>query len=96
MKTAVTSSTLHAHDAMAGTGFAALQALILSRMKPGQLYSRRQLAQMTRLETSTVAGRCNELIKIGAIDVCGTICCPLTKRHVEALKRADEQLELLR
>lgn len=95
MKTAVAHSSINAHDAMQGTGFAALQALILARMKPGRLYSRRQLAQMTSLETSTVAGRVNELIELEAIVVCGTIKCPITHRNVEAIKRADEQMELL-
>lgn len=94
MKTHVTPSSLAAYDAMKGSGFAALQALILAKMKPGRIYSRRQLARLTKLETSCISGRVFELIEMGAIEVCGTIQCPLSGRHVEGLKRADEQAEM--
>lgn len=95
MKTAVAHSSIRAYDSLVGAGFAALQAQILICMEPGRLYSRRQLAQLAKLETSTVAGRVNELIEIDAIVVCGIIKCPITMRHVEGLKLADKQLELL-
>lgn len=94
MRTRVTQSSLASFDAMKGTGFAALQALILAKMKHGRIYSRRQIAKLTKLETSTVSGRCFELISMGAIEVCGTIQCPISSRHVEELKRTDEQPEL--
>ena len=94
MKIAVSSTTLASYDQMNGAGFGALQSLILARMKPGQLYSRRQLAQMTRLETSTVAGRVNELISRDVLEVVGTIKCPVTQRNVEAVKRTDVQMAL--
>ena len=95
MKTAVAHSSLQTHDALRGAGFAALQELILARMKPGRMYSRRQIAQLAHLETSTTAGRVNELIALGAIAVCGTIKCPMTGRSVEGIRRAGHQLELL-
>jgi len=95
MKTAVSQSSLHAHDSMAVTGFAELQSRILACMAPGKLYSRRELAKLAGLETSTTAGRCHELLAIGAIEACGVIRCRVTNRHVHGLKRADEQLELL-
>jgi hypothetical protein len=94
MKTDLASSSLAVFDAMKGAGFAAMQALILAKMKHGRLYSRRQLAKLTKMETSSVSGRVNELIQSGAIKVCGTIRCPITGRNVEGIKRADEQKEL--
>jgi len=95
MKTSVSQSSLAAHDSMAVAGFAELQTRILTCMAPGKLYSRRELSKLTKLETATVSGRCHELLAIGAIEVCGVIRCPVTNRHVDGLKRADEQLELL-
>jgi hypothetical protein len=64
-------------------------------MERGQIYSRRQLAGMTGIETSAVAARCNELIAGGSLVVCGSIKCPITGRTVEAVKLAEKQLELL-
>jgi len=95
MKTSVSITSIKTFDAMAVTGFAELQSRILACMAPGKLYSRRELAKLTGLETSTVAGRCHELLAIGAIEACGVIRCRVTNRHVDGLKRADEQLELL-
>jgi len=95
MKTSIAPTSLRSYDAMNGSGFAALQALIINKMKPGRIYSRRQLAQITGLETSCIAGRVHELIKIGSLEVVGTIKCPLSGRQVEAVKKADEQLHLL-
>jgi hypothetical protein len=95
MKTAVTATSLRTYDAMNGAGFGALQMLILKKMRAGVLYSRRQLADMTRLETSCVAGRVNELVKAGSLEVVGTIKCRISGRTVEAVKLADEQMSLL-
>lgn len=94
MRKAIASTSLAVFDALKGAGFAAMQALILAKMKDGQLYSRRQLSQMTKMETSSVSGRVNELIESGEIVVCGKMTCPVTGRTVEAIKRADKQAEL--
>lgn len=94
MRTDVASSSLEIYDAMKGAGFAALQALILSRMKYGKLYTRRQISKMTKLETSCVAGRVKELIDMDMVVVCGKTKCPITGNKVEAIKRADGQFEI--
>jgi len=95
MKTAVTTSSIRSYDALKSSGFHGQHAAIVSRMKRGQIYSRRQLANLTGLETSAVAGRVNELVDDGQIIVCGHIKCPLTGRQVEAVKLADEQMEMM-
>ncbi len=95
MKTAVTSTTLASYDQMNGAGFGHLQSMILSQIAPGKVYSRRQLARMTGLETSTIAGRINELLALDAVEVVGTIRCPVTGRQVEAVRLADSQMVLL-
>ena len=95
MKTAVTRTSLRSYDLLKASGFCGQHAAIVSHMQKGQLYSRRQLAKLTGLETSSVAGRINELIEQGQVVVTGTLVCPLSHRHVEAVKLADEQMELL-
>lgn len=96
MKTAVASTSLAVYRAMRAQGFAAMKARILARMKRGRLYTRRQLSELTRLETSSVSGRVFELIQEGAIEVCGKIHCPITGKNVEAIKRVDKQGSLFK
>lgn len=95
MKTAVTESSIKSYDALKASGFKGQHAAIVSHMERGQIYSRRQLATMTGLETSAVAGRVNELLAEGQIVVCGFIKCPMTGRTVEAIKLAERQLDLV-
>jgi hypothetical protein len=95
MKTSVTSTSIKSYDALKASGFKGQHAAIVSHMERSQIYSRRQLAGLTGLETSAVAGRCNELIADGQLVVCGVIKCPITGRTVEAVKLADRQMELL-
>lgn len=95
MKTNVTTSSIRSYDALRASGFKGQHAAIVSHMEQGVIYSRRQLAKLTGLETSAVAGRCNELIDDGQLVVCGHIRCPLSGRQVEAVKLASNQLELL-
>ncbi len=93
MKTAVTETSLRSYDALKASGFKGQHAAIVSHMERGQIYSRRQLANLTGLETSAVAGRCNELIADGQLQVCGHIHCPITGRTVEGVKLAEAQME---
>jgi hypothetical protein len=93
MKTAVTKSSLRSYDALKASGFKGQHAAILSHMEKGVIYTRRQLAGMTGLETSAVAGRCNELLADKQIVICGHVRCPISNRVVEAVKLASAQLE---
>jgi hypothetical protein len=95
MKTNVTDSSIRSYDALRFSGFKGQHAAIVSHMVRDVIYSRRQLAQLTGLETSAVAGRCNELIEEKILVVCGQIRCPLSNRLVEAVKLAGAQMELL-
>jgi hypothetical protein len=94
-KTAVTATSIRSYDALKASGFKGQHAAIVSHMERGQIYSRRQLATMTGLETSAVAGRVNELLSDGLLLVCGFIRCPLTHRTVEAIKLAEKQMDLV-
>jgi hypothetical protein len=95
MRTAVAETSIRSYDALKASGFKGQHAAIVSHMERGQIYSRRQLAMLTGLETSAVAGRCNELIEDGQIMVCGHIRCPITGRTVEAVKLAEAQMEFV-
>ena len=95
MRTAVNLTSIKAYDALKASGFKGQHAAILSHMERGRLYSRRQIAQLTGLETSAVAGRVNELVSSGSLVACGAIKCPITGRQVEAVRLAEEQMELL-
>lgn len=93
MKTAVTQTSIRSYDALMARGFKQ-HATILNNMERGQIYSRRQIATITGLETSAVAGRTNELLADGHLIVCGHIRCPITGRMVEAVRLAEKQMEL--
>ena len=94
MKTNVSETSIRSYDALRASGFKGQHAAIVSHMDPGVIYSRRQLAKITGLETSAVSGRVNELLSDGLVVVCGRIRCPLTGRLVEAVKLASAQLEI--
>ena len=95
MKTAVTETSIRSYHDLRADGFKGQHQTILDKMVMGRIYSRRQLAKLTKLETSAVAGRCNELIALELIVVCGHIKCPITHRQVEGVKLVGQQQELL-
>lgn len=61
------------------------QRKILSVMQPGAIYTRRQLAKLTGIETSTVSARVNSMLDV-AIEIVGKTKDNLTNKTVEALK----------
>ena len=64
-------------------------------MRFGQMYSRRQVARLCGLETSTSAARFNALIAAGQVEVCGRIKDPITGVSVEAVAKVARQMELV-
>ncbi len=94
MKTAVTSSSIAAYHGHKANNYAGQCEAIVAAMRPGQLYSRRQIAQALRMETSTMAARMNSLIASGRCEVCGTLKCPITGVTVESVKLVAAQMEL--
>lgn len=95
MRTAVTQSSIQSYHDLRSEGFKGQYKAILDQMVPGQIYSRRQLASLAGLETSACSGRCNKLIELKQIEVCGHIECPITHRQVEGVKLVCQQQELL-
>lgn len=94
MRTSVASSSIEAYSQIKGTHLTTMHERILKKMQHGVLYTRRQLARMTGMETSTIAGRVNELISMGQVVVCAKVKCPISNKSVESIKRADKQLGL--
>ncbi len=98
MKTAVTQTSIDRYHSHKGNNFAGQFETILAEMVPGKIYSRRQIAVMTGMETSTVSARVNAMVADGRIQVSGRIRCPHTKINVEGIKlpavrMPTEQLE---
>ncbi|MES2415120.1 MAG: hypothetical protein V4614_15040 [Pseudomonadota bacterium] len=99
MKTAVTQTSIDSYHAHKGNNFNGQFETILKVMKPGVLYSRRQIAHLAGMETSTVAARMHAMVADGTVEVSGRIKCPHTGVNVEAVKLPavripTEQLEL--
>ncbi len=90
MKTAVAeTSILQYHSMRDSNELAPKQKLIMDGMWSRAVYSRRQLSRMTGLETSCVAGRCNELIEMGLLETAGLIKCPLTGKTVQGVRKVE-------
>ncbi|PPC95217.1 MAG: hypothetical protein CTY33_00225 [Methylotenera sp.] len=61
------------------------QRKIIAVMKPEQTYTRRALAALAKLETSTASARINSLLDTHIV-VVGKTKDPLTRKTVEALQ----------
>jgi predicted transcriptional regulator len=90
MRTNVTSSSLAAYEAIAGVITQEKEREIAEIMKCGRRFTRREVAHLTKMETSSVSARVNHMIFIGVIEVDGNIRCPITKKMVEAIKLVTE------
>ena len=92
--TNVTDTSRIAYHRHKGKSFLGQHAAILGVMRTGKLYSRRQLATLAKLETSTLSARMNELVAAGVCTVAGTLRCPVTGVNVQAVTKAGVQLGL--
>ena len=86
MKTNVAPTSIRSYDELKRGKLSNQEFAILYAMDDGRIYSRRELSQLTTLETSAVAGRVNKLVADGLIVSAGEMKCPVTRRTVEALK----------
>jgi hypothetical protein len=66
------------------------QFQIINVMRPGKTYTRRMLARLSKLETSTASARINSMLDTH-IAVVGTMKDPLTGKTVEALALIDKK-----
>lgn len=86
MKTNIKSSSLDAfYDHKKSQKLQAQQLKIVSVMQPEKVYTRRELAQLSGIETSTVSARVNSMIDT-VIQIVGTKKDTTTGKTVEALQ----------
>ena len=93
MRTAVTTTSREAFRSL--DSVSAQCGRILGVMRAGVLYSRRQVASLCGLETSTSAARFNALIAAGQVKVVGRIKDPVTNKSVQAVAKVARQMELV-
>lgn len=86
MRTNVTTSSLAAYDAIAGVITQEKEREIAEVMKCGRRFTRREVAHITKMETSSVSARVNHMIFIGVVEVDGQMRCPITRKMVEAIR----------
>lgn len=87
MKTKVTASSISTYRDIAPLITGECYRKILQAMSPEKTYTRRQLARMTGLETSCVAGRINELLETQQVALYGAIKCPVSGRMVQGIRK---------
>ena len=60
--------------------------LILSKMRKGKDYSRREIAKEFALELSSVCGRVNELLAIGLLEELESRPCKVTNKTIHPVR----------
>lgn len=95
MKTNVARTSLRAYDSIRPHTTAFYQNLIYDHMRPGKLYTRKQLARLCKLESNQITGRVKEMLEAETLEVFGTMICPITGKEVQAVRIKPAQLDLL-
>jgi len=86
MKTKVKKTSIRAYNSLRFSNLLCrTQEIVLKAMRKNAKYTRKEIAHRINFETATVAGRVNELIAKGYIDVVGKKLCPISKKTVEAI-----------
>jgi len=86
MKTKVKKTSIRAYNSLRFSNLLCrTQEIVLKAMRKNAKYTRKEIAHKINFETATVAGRVNELIAKGYIDVVGKKLCPISKKTVEAI-----------
>jgi hypothetical protein len=73
------------------------QYKIISTMREGVTYSRRELMRLTGIEINAITGRVNELVKVGALVEMPPKTDPETRKLVStvALNTGERQMPLI-
>ena len=91
MRTDVADTSLEAYDALKTSPILGKkQKQILDAMQTKRAYTRRELSRLCNMETSSVAGRVNELIFMRYVEVVGRKECPITHKLVEAVQKVAD------
>lgn len=87
MKTNVAASSISTYHDITPLITGECYRKILQAMSPGLTYTRKQIARLTGLETSCVAGRVNELLEMEQLSLTGSVKCPITNRTVQGVSK---------
>lgn len=92
----VADTSLAAYRALTPKSLTRCHRLLLAAMKPGRLYTRRELESLTLMRSGPVCGRVRELLDAvpPLIEVAGEKLCPESGKQVEALMLAPAQMAL--
>lgn len=91
----VATTSIHAYQEHRDSGKVGRQArTILFSMPVGVSYSRRELAELTGIEISSICGRVNELVSIGLLEETPTRRCRITGKSVHPVRRLPSQPDL--
>lgn len=87
MKTNVSASSISTYHDITPLITGECYRKILQAMSPGKVYTRKQIARLTGLETSCVAGRVNELLEMEQVALTGSVKCPISNRTVQGISK---------
>ena len=91
MTVATTSAIAYREHRDSGKiGFQHRQVLANMQLEPGRTYSRRELAERTRMELSSICGRVNELIAIGMLEEAPQRRCEITGKKIKPVRLPEE------
>ena len=86
MRTNVKDTSIDAFYDLKKSGMQEQQAKILSVMREGEFYTRRELSKLSGIETSSVSGRINAMLDI-FFSVVGIKKCSISGKNVEAIAK---------
>jgi len=90
MKTNVKKTSIKAYNSLKISSLLGhMQLVVLNSMRKNKIYTRKEIAHKLNIETSTIAGRMNELIEKGFVFVVGKKRCPISHKTVEAIIKTN-------
>jgi hypothetical protein len=71
-------------------GFQHRQVLAKMQQEPGRAFSRRELAERTRMDLSSICGRVNELLSLGVLEEAPQRRCEITGKKIKPVRLPKE------
>lgn len=92
----VADTSLAAYRALTAENLTRCHRILLAAMKPGRLYTRRELESLTSMRSGPVCGRVRELLDAvpPLLEVAGEKVCTESGKQVEALMLTPAQMAL--
>jgi hypothetical protein len=85
--TAVTFTSIDAYRSIETTGaLTRQQRVIVESIERGRDYSLQELVRATFMPVNVISGRCNELRKLGVLELGPQRACSLTRRQINPVR----------